>query len=310
MGEGWSSRSITPTTPLVEQQNYYVAPGGPAPTFSINAYGNAPNNRRLQVLVNGTQVIDNAMNFFTPSVLELALPANLLGRPIDTVRVINASSVASDRMVAYKYEINYPRLFNFGGSILFEFTLPASVVGNYLEIINFNGGTEQPILYELNEGRRYVADNLEAGKLKFALPPGGDRKFVMMNASLTSILNVSRLQKKDFINYATAALQGEFVVISHPSLFSSSKGNPIQQYATYRSSADGGGYKVGIYDIDELVDQFAFGIKKHPLSIKNFVAYARNTFTSTSPKFILLVGKGVTYDQYRLRKNELDTNIW
>ena len=302
MGEGWSSRSITPTTPLVEQQNYYLAPGGPAPTFRINAYGNAPNNRRLQVLVNGTQVIDNAMNFFTPSVLELALPANLLGRPIDTVRVINSSSVASDRMAAYKYEISYPRLFNFGGNTLFEFALPASVVGNYLEITNFNGGTELPILYELNEGRRYVADNSEAGKLKFALPPGGDRKFVIMNASVTSILNVSRLQKKDFINYSTSALQGEFLVITHPSLFSSSKGNPIQQYATYRSSVDGGGYKVGIYDIDELVDQFAFGIKKHPLSIKNFIAYARNAFTSTSPKFILLVGKGVTYDQYRINE--------
>ena len=302
MGEGWSSRSITPNTPLVEQQNYYVAPGGPAPTFRINAYGNAPNNRRLQVLVNGTQVIDNAMNFFTPSVLELALPANLLGRPIDTVRVINASAVASDRMVAYKYEIDYPRLFNFGGSTLFEFVLPASVVGNYLEIINFNGGAEQPILYELNEGRRYVADNSEAGKLKFALPAGGDRKFVLMNATATSILNVSRMQKKDFINYNSAALQGEFIMITHPSLYSSSKGNPIQQYATYRSSADGGGYKVGIYDIDELVDQFAFGIKKHPLSIKNFIAYARNSFTSVSPKFILLVGKGVTYDQYRINE--------
>ena len=76
-------------------------------------------------------------------------------------------------------------------------------------------------------------------------------------------------------------------MITHPSLYSSSKGNPIQQYATYRSSADGGGYKVGIYDIDELVDQFAFGIKKHPLSIKNFIAFARNAFTSTSPKSFL-----------------------
>ncbi|MEY4628175.1 MAG: hypothetical protein RLZZ595_501, partial [Bacteroidota bacterium] len=303
MGEGWSSRAVTPTTPLVEQQNYFVAPGGPAPTFRINAYGNAPNNRRLQVLVNGTPVVDNAMNFFTPSVLELALPANLLGRPIDTVRVINASAVASDRMVAYKYEIDYPRLFNFGGNSLFEFALPASTNGNYLEIVNFNSGTEQPVLYELNEGRRYIADNAEAGKLKFALPPGGIRKFVLMNASATSILNVSRMQKKDFINYASTALQGEFLMITHPILFSSSKGNPIQTYAAYRASADGGSYKVGVYDIDELVDQFAFGIKKHPLSIKNFIAYARTAFTAAVPKFILLVGKGVTYDQYRI--NEL-----
>ncbi|MFN5375605.1 MAG: hypothetical protein ACK492_04540, partial [Chitinophagaceae bacterium] len=71
MGEGWSSRNITPATPLVEQQNYFVAPGGPAPTFRINAYGAAPNNRRFQVMINGTMLVDNPMNFFTASVVEI-----------------------------------------------------------------------------------------------------------------------------------------------------------------------------------------------------------------------------------------------
>jgi hypothetical protein len=93
-GEGWSSRNITPATPLVEQQNYFVAPGGPAPTFRINAYGIAPNNRRFQVMINGTMVVDNAMNFFTPSVIDIPLPVNLIGRTIDTVRILTSSRVA------------------------------------------------------------------------------------------------------------------------------------------------------------------------------------------------------------------------
>jgi hypothetical protein len=76
----------------------------------------------------------------------------------------------------------------------------------------------------------------------------------------------------------------------------------LQQYAAYRSSSAGGGYNVKIYDIDQLVDQFAYGIKQHPLSVKNFLRYARNTF-SVTPKFVFLVGKAVTYDQYRMNQS-------
>jgi hypothetical protein len=59
-----------------------------------------------------------------------------------------------------------------------------------------------------------------------------------------------------------------------------------------------------VYDIDELVDQFAYGIKQHPLSIKNFLRYARNTFPA-APKFVFMIGKAVTYDEYRMNQSSL-----
>ena len=72
----------------------------------------------------------------------------------------------------------------------------------------------------------------------------------------------------------------------------------MQQYSDYRTSVVGGNYKAKVVDINELVDQFAWGIKKHPFSVKNFLAYARKNF-STAPKFVFLVGKGLTYNAYR-----------
>ena len=36
-------------------------------------------------------------------------------------------------------------------------------------------------------------------------------------------------------------------------------------------------------------------LKQHPLAVKNFLRYARNTF-SVAPKFVFLVGKAVTYN--------------
>src|SRR5690606_28340715 len=46
-----------------------------------------------------------------------------------------------------------------------------------------------------------------------------------------------------------------------------------------------------------LVDQFAFGIKKHPLSIKNFLRYARNTFSMQLTN-VFLIGRGMAYNEY------------
>jgi hypothetical protein len=70
--------------------------------------------------------------------------------------------------------------------------------------------------------------------------------------------------------------------------------NPIEAYRTYRSSTAGGSYNAKVYMIDELIDQFSFGIKFHPLSIRNFLRFARANFSS-EVKQVFLVGKGLNY---------------
>jgi len=47
----------------------------------------------------------------------------------------------------------------------------------------------------------------------------------------------------------------------------------VQDYADYRASIEGGNHKTLVVDVELLYDQFAHGIRKHPLSIKNFVSY-------------------------------------
>jgi hypothetical protein len=111
------------------------------------------------------------------------------------------------------------------------------------------------------------------------------------------------MEQRNFINYGMAANQGEFLLISHP-VFTTGT-NPLEDYRAYRSSVTGGGYNTKIIMSEELVDQFAFGIKKHPISIRNFLRYARANF-SQPLKFILLVGKGVTYNQYRIFESNPD----
>jgi hypothetical protein len=86
-------------------------------------------------------------------------------------------------------------------------------------------------------------------------------------------------------------------------LYTSANGdNNVDLYSQYRSSAAGGSYKTKIIDIHELVDQFAYGIKKHPSAIKDFIQYAVGTF-STKPQYVFLVGKGTEYADYTLNQS-------
>ncbi len=306
-GEFWSSNDIRPTTPFkpLAHANLFVASTGPNARLSIGAVGNALNTRNMVVSLNNTRLLDTVIDYFNDVHTTLQVPVSLLSTNSAALQVNNTSVNSTDRMVISYYELTYPRTFNFGASKNFEFTLPAKNEGYYLEITNFNAGTAVPVLYDLTFGLRIVANTSQAGKLRFAIPGfDSDHRFVLVNQEASNITNVSSLIQKKFVPFNQAANQGDYLIITHPQLYNGTNGrNPIEEYKTYRSSNNGGAYNVRVIDIDELVDQFAFGIKKHPLSIKNFLRYARANF-SMPPQFVFLIGRGMTYNEYAVNQSQ------
>lgn len=118
-----------------------------------------------------------------------------------------------------------------------------------------------------------------------------------------NVNTVASLQQENFVNYSLAANQGDYLIISNSALYNNGSGvNNVDLYRAYRSSSTGGGFNAKIYDIDQLVDQFAYGIKKHPLAIKDFIQYVANTFT-VKPKYVFLIGKGITYNDYTVNQS-------
>lgn len=295
-GEGYSSYDIGTVEPLVETaNNLYPFVGGPNGTFFISAFGNANYNRNVRVHVNNTQLVDVAMPSFYDTRQQVTLPASLLSSGSATVRITNVSENGNDRMVAGKYEMTYARQFNFGNSTNFVFELEANGSGNYLRIANFDHGNTDtlPVLYDLTNLRRYSGDKSDPAVLQFVLQPSFQkRKLVLVNERSANISTVARLSVRNFVNYTASENQGNYIIISNPLLYGG--GNPVEAYRQYRSSSAGGGYNGKIYDINQLIDQFAFGIKGHPFSIKNFIKYASDSF-AVRPYAVFLIGKGVTY---------------
>lgn len=310
-GEGFTSNDIgTNGTRQVQYQNLhpYTGAGAPQPSLKINATGNALNPRQVEVKANGTTVGDITMDFFDYVKSTIPIPPVVLNTGNVTVDISNRCITSpNDRMVVAQSELVYARLFNFGGADKFEFNLAASPAGNYLEISGFNHNGVNPVLYDFANGKRYVCDISNPTLVKVVLQGSAtDRKLLLVSQSPAFPLAISTFQQRNFINYGLAANQGNYLIISHPALMNGAGGsNPVEDYKTYRSSSAGGSHTAKVYQIDELVDQFGLGIKKNPLAIRNFVRWARNTYTSPV-KNILLIGKAVTYDGYRAFESNPD----
>ena len=307
-GEGWTSDDIgTGLSNLTTQPGLfpYTGSGAPQARLKINATGNALNPRNFQVKINGTEVVNQPMDYFDYVKADAPLDISLIGSGTASVEIKNLCTVPNDRMAVAQYEMVYPRQFNLANSRNFYFELPANATGNYLEISNFNYNAVAPVLYDFTNNKRYVGDITNPALVKFALlPSAADRKLILVAEDIANVYPVNGLQQRNFVNYSLSANKGDFLIISHASLLNGQAGsNPVESYRAYRSSAAGGNYNARIYMIDELTDQFAFGVRKHPLSIRNFIRWARANF-GFPLKDIFLIGRGVTYNQYRILGGE------
>ena len=305
IGEGWTSSNIAPCCGLVKVNydiNKYT--GGPQNNvmFTVTAAGNALNPRELVSRVQGTLVVQKPMpyfNYLKDTVRNL--PLSILNSPSFIGVSINGNSAnASDRIVVSCFSVTYPATFNFNNEKNFYFELKNSALGNYLIIDNFNTNGTAPILYDYNNGKRILGDISTAGQVKFALAASSDtlRKFNLMSGDASNIGTVTALVSKNFINYGNASNQGNYLIISNPVLYNNGSGvNNVELYRQYRSSLAGGSYNAKIYNIDELNDQFGFGIKKHPSAIRDFIQYASQQF-SQAPQYVFIMGRGLGYIDY------------
>ncbi|MCW3119997.1 MAG: hypothetical protein JWM28_4079 [Chitinophagaceae bacterium] len=306
MGEGWASSNITPAAnTTLPFNNLHLYTAGPDARIKVNVSGNAINPRTIRVKINGDSLIGREMDYFDYAKIDQSVALTELTENT-SIEIKSLCNVPSDRFVIHKIELIYPRQFDFGGANNFLFSMSANDAGNYLEIANFTYGSVAPVLYDLTNGKSYVADISNPSLVKIALQPSAtDRQLLLVSEDASAILSVSGLQTRNFVNYALPANQGDYLIISHRNLYTSSDGtNYVDAYRDYRSSPVGGSFTARVYDVDELVDQFGSGIKKHPLSIRNFLRWARATY-SLPVKDVFLIGHGLNYQQYRSNESNL-----
>ncbi|MEP7165274.1 MAG: C25 family cysteine peptidase [Ferruginibacter sp.] len=304
-GEGWSSADVYPGS-IIDNNSIYLDNTGVSASLDAVVSGNASANRYVKVKINGITLVDTVLNGFNIKRFHITdIPLSIFTGGNANIEFVNSGNGA-DKIVVSDYQLSYPHIFNFEGKSQFGFDLPAGA-SKYLVINNFNFGTTAPVLLDLTNDQRLTGD-IFGSTVRFVIPAlAANSSFILLNSEPANIKTVQNFTQRIFKDYSLPANQGNYVIISHPLLFNDGAGNNnVDKYRIYRNSVAGGSFNAIVADINELTDQFAFGIKHHPAAVRNFGYYALDNF-STAPQYFYLIGKGLTYPDFK--KYESDPNI-
>lgn len=254
---------------------------------------------KLKLSFNGNEKADVTYGVSDIKRFDLSIPSTELTTS-NTLGFRHYETGVSDNFFLPFWKIDYPRDWNLAGQHFFRFRVDAGATNQYIEISNFNHGGVAPRLYDLTNKKYYEGDIGMAGKTLFYIDASfTEMEMVLYAASSPKIYNPVFAQQRVFNNYNLPALQGDYLIITHKNLMKPSGGKDyIQEYKNYRSAASGGAHTVAIADIEELYDQFAYGIYTHPSSVTHFIDFALDKW-GTKPKQVFIIGKGVVYNQYK-----------
>jgi len=213
----------------------------------------------------------------------------------------------ADRNIISYIDITYPRDFNFSGHKQYKMNVAASgTVNDLIQIQNLETEGQPPVLLDLANNIRVeaiVSDNISS----FNLPATANLNrdiFVYQNTA-SNVNEITSFEKVRFIDYSLPQYEADFLIISKDNLIESGY---VNQYADYRSSTAGGNHSTLVVDVELLYDQFAHGIRKHPLAIKNFVTYVA-TIWDIEVKNLFLIGKSIKNSRSRLNPTNWRKNL-
>ncbi|TAD83266.1 MAG: T9SS C-terminal target domain-containing protein [Bacteroidetes bacterium] len=320
-GEGWADRFFGVQTRATELSGLMIFRNGPPITFKYSACGGRGFRRNISVSFRQREspILDTVINTMRLSRLTPAsspvieIPSSVVP-PSNNLLIIYSSpnnpAPQDDILNVLEAELTYPRRFEFNTSGGFEFAMPATTTGQFIKITGFfNPTVLNAVLYDLTNLER-IETVRQNNEFWFVLPPSVTARRVVFSPvySTPNIIPrlVQGLEPKTFTNYAQSP--ANYLIISNSRLFRDDVGtNHVQQYANYRSSAAGGAYTAKVYDVEDLYDQFSFGIRKHPLAVRNFIRFANDSFTN-KPRQVFIVGRGVTYNNYAMDHNNQNSS--
>jgi hypothetical protein len=195
--------------------------------------------------------------------------------------------------------INYPRTYTFNDSWSNNATFTVSASDRYLDISSMNIAGNTITLYDVTNNKMYIGSQSGANVRFYLDASASDRVMYISNSKS----NVNGFVKMNFVNYGAEINQGDYIILSNNDYINASP-SYINEYKNFRAGFNGGNHKVVVVDVQQLYDQFAYGIDFHPISIKNFATYALGQW-NTKPEYLFIVGKGICaleYNTYLLNK--------
>lgn len=293
-GEGYVSNTLNYNqTQTYNLNTPHVFTGGPLANFEYKVIGSSRNNHNINASINGTLVSDENFERYNTETYRYDINSNLLNNQTE-IKYKNATVQSNfvDRMNFSYTKIRYPRQFNLDGASQYLMEIPGT--GNakdLVQISNYNNNSSTVRIYDLDGHKRIIVQPI--GGLYQALITsnnGLNRRCLITSESniiqVTSLLPVSNSSTK-FLNYQEISdnISGaDYFIIAHPSLI-----DAANEYAEYRNQT---GFSTLVLDIEQLYNQYSWGIRKHPFSIHSFAKKVIEDW-DVDEKYLFLMGKSV-----------------
>jgi hypothetical protein len=284
---------------------------GPAMRIHYTAFGISNYSRDIILKMNDAEfdkVFISGINGRNRVIENIPLNGNLLNDGINfKFNSIATNSWEYDNNVLGRFLLTYPRQFFYNGQPPLEIALPVNKQGNHIRLQGLPNGTTPPVLYDFTNLKRYVGVIKQDSSLFAIEPTEREREIVIGTQVAAHLRTITTLNRIEFRDFSNTIHQGNYVIISNQ-ILRNNVPDPVEAYREYRSSALGGGYNAKIYDIDELADQFCYGVRKNPLAIKRFIMFAVDRF-SVKPQMVFLIGKGAHYFNAAWSTNNINREL-
>lgn len=293
VGNGFADYGTAQSVAELNLPDIYAA--GPNAKVSVRYTSAALGQHAQKIWINDTLYAENEHTGWKTIEQEMQIKASRL-KTGTTIKVNSILGGADINYLAFA-NVRYARGFNFQdqeGTIFFD--LNASDTRQYLEITGLKPANGTRMLYDLTNHLR-ITGTVENGTLKIALPPSPALRHLALvhEGSLKTINMAAPVQ---FTDYRAAA--ANYLIVSARSLRKNPLNNgadEVAAYAEYRGSDPGGRHRVLTVNVDELYDQFGYGVRFHPVTLKNFLQYYKKNIPAL--KNVLIIGKGLDYNVFR-----------
>ena len=190
--------------------------------------------------------------------------------------------------VAY-ISLEYPREYNALNQDYFRFSIPANSFKKYFEITDFNTSSGSPMVLDITNNIR-LESTVENGLVKFALESADKEREIVIYNSSNEVQSISEVT---FVDYTTE--NPSFVILTSKELDVVDGGgsNWVQEYADFRRSDIGDSYNVLVVHIEDVIDQFGFGIQNTTMGVSNWSQHMYGFWSGWEHVFI--IGKSYEY---------------
>ncbi len=300
-GEGWTGTRIQrgkSTTHAIPAENRFAS--GPKPKVEIMLTGrnNQPHHVTLQVGSNAGTLRDLSAvefsyikNYLVTQTIEWADIAS--GQLLVKMNVNGAPDGSADNVSIAYIKLTYPQIINAQADSSKIFTLKNNPSNK--SFVQVQNPPSNPLLLDItseNDPLR-IGFNMIAGQAEAIVPNTTTGRRLVIG----SFKRGFSINKVSFKNFTPDNV--DYLIVTHASLRQPA-GNytdPVQAYADYRATAQGGNYKPLLLNIDQVINQFNYG-EISLLGIRNLVKFL---LENGNPEFLFLVGKALTvnYNYYR-----------